>query len=230
MDAGLLLARAVFGLLMIAHGSQKLLGWFGGYGLSGTARSFEGLGFRPGRLFVATAATTECVSGALMSLGFVTPVAGALMIALMIVATVTVHWQNGLLATQNGIEVPALYAVGATALTLAGPGAYSFDAALGLTAFWTPVVIGFALVVGILGGVAGLALRRAAMRTVASRWTSAGLVEWRFDWMMRHEIGLNQLLRTYRRLAVRLPSSLEWRSVVEANIRGYEGLLAIGAS
>ena len=49
MDTGLLLARMVFGLLMAAHGTQKLFGWFGGYGLAGTAGFFEQLGFRPGR-------------------------------------------------------------------------------------------------------------------------------------------------------------------------------------
>ena len=55
MDAGLLLARMVFGLLMAAHGAQKLFGWFGGYGLAGTGGFFESLGFRPGRFFAAAA-------------------------------------------------------------------------------------------------------------------------------------------------------------------------------
>ena len=58
MDAGLLLARVVFGLLMAAHGSQKLFGWFGGYGLAGTGGFFEQLGFRPGKLFAGAAAGT----------------------------------------------------------------------------------------------------------------------------------------------------------------------------
>ena len=59
MDAGLLLARMVLGLLMAAHGTQKLFGWFGGYGLAGTGGFFESLGFRPGRLFAAAAGFTE---------------------------------------------------------------------------------------------------------------------------------------------------------------------------
>ena len=49
MATGLLLVRLVFGLLMAAHGSQKIFGWFGGYGLTGTGAFFEQLGFRPGR-------------------------------------------------------------------------------------------------------------------------------------------------------------------------------------
>ena len=55
MDAGMLLGRVVLGVLMAAHGSQKLFGWFGGYGLTGTGGFFDALGFRPGRLFAALA-------------------------------------------------------------------------------------------------------------------------------------------------------------------------------
>src|SRR6266853_872523 len=55
MAIGLLLVRLVFGGLMAAHGSQKLFGWLGGYGLTGTGTFFEQLGFRPGRLFAAAA-------------------------------------------------------------------------------------------------------------------------------------------------------------------------------
>ena len=49
MDAGLLIVRLVVGLTMAAHGAQKLFGWFGGYGLTGTGNFMEQLGFRPGR-------------------------------------------------------------------------------------------------------------------------------------------------------------------------------------
>ena len=48
MDFGLLVARLVFGITMSAHGAQKLFGWFGGYGISGTGQFFESIGFRPG--------------------------------------------------------------------------------------------------------------------------------------------------------------------------------------
>ena len=63
LGAGLLLARLVFGLLMVAHSGQKLFGWLGGYGLAGTAGYFEKLGFRPGKLFVITASVSEMASG-----------------------------------------------------------------------------------------------------------------------------------------------------------------------
>ena len=168
MDAGLLLARVVLGGLMAAHGTQKLLGWFGGHGIAGTAGFFEALGFRPGRLFATVAAVTEIVSGVLLALGLFGPVAGALMVSVMIVGAISVHWPHGVFASTNGIELPLLYGVGAAALTLTGPGAYSLDALLGLSAFWTPELSWAALAVGIIGGAANLAIRRPAPAAVSA--------------------------------------------------------------
>ena len=98
MDAGLLVARMVFGLLMAAHGSQKLFGWFGGYGIAGTGGFFESLGFRPGRLFALAAGLAETGGGLLLALGLFEPVAAAIIVSVMVVAAVTVHWQGGLFA------------------------------------------------------------------------------------------------------------------------------------
>jgi len=159
---GLLVARIVLGLLMTAHGSQKLFGWFGGHGLAATGGMFESLGFRPGKMFATVAAATEVASGILVVLGLLGPIGPALMISVMIVAGASVHLRNGLFAMSNGIEVPLLYATGAAALALTGPGAYSLDAALGLGNLSNPVVAGIALAVGILGGLGNLMVRRPA--------------------------------------------------------------------
>src|SRR5438067_5552925 len=118
MAEGLFAARLVFGLMMAAHGSQKLFGWFGGYGLTASAGFFEMLGFRPGRFFATTAALAEVTGGLLMALGLLGPIGPALMLAVMIVAAFSVHWEHGLFATANGIEVPLLYAAAAVALGL----------------------------------------------------------------------------------------------------------------
>ena len=166
MDAGLLLARLVIGPMMAAHGAQKLFGWFGGYGLTGTAGFFEGLGFRPGRLFAATAAATEIVSGVLVALGLLGPIGPALMVSVMVVAALTVHWPN-VFSQSNGIEVPLLYATAASSLALIGYGAYSLDTALGLSSLWTPALTWVALAVGVLGGLANLGLRRPAAQSPA---------------------------------------------------------------
>lgn len=162
MDEGLLIARVVFGSLFAIHGCQKLFGWFGGYGVGGTAVFFEGLGFRPGRLFVIADGLTECVGGLCLALGLFLPLASAAIVAGMIVAITTVHWHNGLLVTTNGIEVPLLYAAVAVSLALTGPGLYSLDALLGLNAWWTPALTISALGAGAIGGCVALAVRRPA--------------------------------------------------------------------
>jgi putative oxidoreductase len=160
LHEGLLLARLVFGLVMAAHGAQKLFGWFGGYGIAGTGGFLESIGFRPGRLFAALAGFGEFASGLLVAFGFLGPIGPALMLSVMIVAAVSVHWGH-LFATNNGIEVPLLYATAATALALTGTGAYSLDALLGIGSIWTPALKGAVLVLGIIAGLVNLGLRRA---------------------------------------------------------------------
>jgi putative oxidoreductase len=160
LSAGLLALRLVLGLGMAAHATQKLFGWFGGYGLAGTGGFFETLGFRPGRLFAAAAGTTELLSGLLVATGLLGPVGPALMISVMIVAMLSVHWKHGYFAQSNGIEITLMFAVGAAALAFTGYGAFSLDAALGIDAIWTPTLAIIAIVAGIAGGLGNLALRR----------------------------------------------------------------------
>jgi putative oxidoreductase len=168
MDTGLVLLRLVIGPLMAAHGAQKLFGWFGGYGLTGTGGFFEQLGFRPGRLFAATAAVTEIASGLLVTAGLLGPVGPALILSVMVVAALSVHWAQGVFAQNNGIEVPLLYSTTAVAIGLTGYGAYSLDAALGLTSIWTEGVAVAVLAIGAISGVANLALRRTSPAPAAA--------------------------------------------------------------
>ena len=165
LSSGLLIARLVFGLVMSAHGAQKLFGWFGGYSLTATGGMFEQLGFRPGRVFAAIASVTEVVGGLLIAFGLLGPVGPALVLSVMIVAAVTVHWGKGLFAGTNGIEVPLLYATFAVMLALTGPGLFSLDALLGLEALWSPAFAAAALAVGVIGGIGNLAARRPAPAT-----------------------------------------------------------------
>ena len=161
MDIGLLIARLVFGLLFAAHGCQKLFGWFGGPGMSGTAAFLEGLGFRPGRLFAVANAVAECAGGVLLALGLFEPLATALVVSVMIVAIATVHWGNGLLSP-NGVELPLLYLTVALSLALTRHGAHSLDAVFGLSAWWTPQITAIVLATGVVGGLVSLGIRRRA--------------------------------------------------------------------
>lgn len=159
-NLGLLLIRLIFGLLIAAHGAQKLFGWFGGHGLAGTGGFFESLGFRPGRRFAFAAALSEFIGGWLFTLGFLGPVGPALILAVMLVASISVHWRNGVFTSTNGVELPLLYATAVVGVVLIGFGIYSLDAALGLAEFWSPGLIGLALVAGVIGGILNLLLRK----------------------------------------------------------------------
>lgn len=159
---GLLIGRTVIGLLMAAHGAQKLFGWFGGYGLNKTGEFFVHLGFQHGQRFAAAASAAEITSGLLIALGLGGPIGPALMISVMLVAAVTVHWEHGLFAANNGIEVPLLYATAAIVFALAGNGRYALDSVLGIADFWTPTLTWLVLGAGVLGGIGNLALRHRA--------------------------------------------------------------------
>ena len=160
VSIGLLLVRVVFGLVMAAHGAQKLLGWFGGYGLTQTGEFFVQLGFWQGRAFASLASLTEMTSGLLVALGFLGPIGPALMISVMVVAMITVHWKNGLFAAKNGVELPLLFATMAVGLAFIGFGRYSLDELLGIGGRWSPAVTLIALGVGLAGGLGNAAIRR----------------------------------------------------------------------
>jgi putative oxidoreductase len=160
LATGLLVARLVLGFLMAAHGAQKLFGWFGGYGLHATGEFLVQLGFPPARLFAMAAGLGEFVGGLLIAFGFLGPVGPALVIAVMIVAMISVHWHNGVFATKNGVELPLVYATSVFGLALAGYGPYSVDALIGWSSRWTPAFTWSVLAIGVIGGFANLAVRR----------------------------------------------------------------------
>lgn len=159
LSIGLLLARVVIGLLMAAHGAQKLFGWFGGFGLRKTGGFFEQIGFRPGIAFAGVASIAEITSGLMVAFGFLGPIGPALMISVMIVAAISVHWEHGLFGS-NGIELTLLYAAAAFGLALTGFGQYSLDAWLGIAGSWSASVTWMVLAVGIVGGFINVGLRR----------------------------------------------------------------------
>lgn len=129
-DLGLLALRAGVGATLVAHGTQKLFGWFGGHGLAGTGAFFESVGFTPGRANAVLAGLSEAGGGALLALGLATPAAGAAVAGTMAVAS-SMHTSQGFFAQNGGYEYPAMLGVVGAALALGGPGELSLDALLG---------------------------------------------------------------------------------------------------
>ncbi|MEU9030350.1 DoxX family protein [Streptomyces sp. NPDC048383] len=131
-DLALLALRTGTGAVLMAHGTQKLFGWFGGAGLDGTAAGMERMGFTPGRRSAVAAALGEAGGGALLVLGLATPAAGAAAAGAM-AGAVAVHAPAGFFAQEGGYEYPAFLGFTAAAVGLAGAGRYSVDHATGHT-------------------------------------------------------------------------------------------------
>jgi putative oxidoreductase len=112
----------------VGHGLQKLVGWFGGHGLAGTAGVLRGLGLRHAKLWAALTGLAELLGGAGLALGLLTPVAAALVAAVILAAIVFVHGPEGLWSTRGGYEYNLVLLAAASAVGLHGAGPYGLDA------------------------------------------------------------------------------------------------------
>jgi putative oxidoreductase len=130
IDLGLLIIRLIFGLSFAAHGTQKLFGWFGGYGIAGTGGWMESIGLKPGKTMAFLAGLGELIGGLLLAAGYLTPVAAVLITGTMLVAIVKVHGSKGYWATNGGYEFNLAIIAAAIGIALTGPGAYSVAAFL----------------------------------------------------------------------------------------------------
>jgi putative oxidoreductase len=129
MGFGRLLIRATVGGIFVEHGTQKLLGWFGGNGLDGTGQFFDSVGLRPGRRNALAAGTAEAAGGILFAAGLATPAAAAALSSVMLTALRTVVWKDGIKVGTGGFEL--LLLAGAVGVAEEGPGRLSLDAAFG---------------------------------------------------------------------------------------------------
>lgn len=131
-DAGLamLALRIPVGIIFIAHGAQKLFGWFGGYGLAGTGQFMESMGLSPGYLMALLSGGAEFFGGIAVLIGLLVRPAAAAISITMLVAIFAVHWSNGLFASAGGFEYPFALLGATVALLVSGAGSLSFDRVL----------------------------------------------------------------------------------------------------
>ena len=115
------------GVLFTAHGAQKLFGWYGGYGLEGTAGWMVSIGLEPGVLMAAMAGSAEFFGGLLLVTGLLVRPTALILALTMLVAIVTVHLENGLFMSNNGYEFGLALLAISVALVFRGAGSLSAD-------------------------------------------------------------------------------------------------------
>ena len=128
-DAGLapLAVRIPVGIIFVAHGAQKLFGWFGGYGLEGTGQWMDSIGLHPGVLLALLAGSAEFLGGLALLLGLLVRPASAVLAFTMLVAIFSAHISKGLFLSNGGYEYALALLAVTVALCISGAGRVSLD-------------------------------------------------------------------------------------------------------
>lgn len=125
-----LVLRVPTGIIFMAHGSQKLFGAFGGYGLEGTGQWMASMGIEPGYLMALLSGSGEFFGGLAILIGLLTRPAAAVLVFTMLIAILTVHIGNGLFMSNNGFEYALALLTIAASLMITGGGKLSLDRVL----------------------------------------------------------------------------------------------------
>ncbi len=128
--AAALVLRVPVGIILAAHGAQKLFGWFGGYGLEGTSQWLASIGLGPGLLMALLAGSAEFFGGLALALGLLTRPAAVVTAFTMLVAIFSVHVEHGLFISNNGYEYALALLAATVALAIQGGGRFSVDGIL----------------------------------------------------------------------------------------------------
>ncbi len=119
--------RLPISIIFMAHGSQKLFGWFGGYGLQGTGQWMASIGIEPGVFMAFLAGSGEFFGGLLLLIGLLTRPAAVVTAFTMVVAILSVHIGNGLFLSNNGYEFGLALLAATVSLAVSGAGKLSVD-------------------------------------------------------------------------------------------------------
>jgi putative oxidoreductase len=119
--------RIPIGIIFMAHGAQKLFGWFGGYGLEGTGGWMESIGLAPGFIMALMAGSAEFFGGLFILLGLLTRPAALALSFTMVVAIFSVHFTNGLFMSNNGYEFGLVLLAACVSLAFSGAGKLAVD-------------------------------------------------------------------------------------------------------
>ena len=149
---GLLILRVIIGLIVAAHGAQKLFGWWSGPGMKGWVQMVEKLRIRPARPWAWVAALAELVGGLMLATGLLSPLGSFAIAGSMLVAIATVHLSRGFWVTKGGYEFNLSILAAVAALALIGPGALSLDRILSIS-LPEPVTL-IVLTIALIAGVA----------------------------------------------------------------------------
>jgi len=130
-----LIARLALGLSLFPHGAQKLFGWFGGYGFTGTMGFLTGSAHLP--TFIAVMVILiESIGAVFVLAGFLTRIAALGIFLQFLFVMLTIHWQNGFFMNWSGaqkgegIEYFLLLLTLAVIILITGGGRASIDAAI----------------------------------------------------------------------------------------------------
>ncbi|MGY3569545.1 DoxX family protein [Vibrio paucivorans] len=119
--------RIPVGIIFMAHGAQKLFGWFGGYGLAGTGQWMDSIGLGPGVVMAFLAGSAEFFGGLALLLGLLTRPAAVLTAFTMVIAIFAVHFENGLFMSNNGYEFGLALLAASVSLAFSGAGNWGVD-------------------------------------------------------------------------------------------------------
>ncbi|MBB1430521.1 DoxX family protein [Pseudoalteromonas sp. SG43-4] len=122
-----LILRVPVGLILAAHGAQKLFAWFGGYGLEGTGQWMASIGLEPGYWLAMMAGSAEFFGGIALAIGLLTRPAAVVTAFTMLIAIFSVHISNGLFIANNGYEYALTLLVVTLVLAIQGAGSFSLD-------------------------------------------------------------------------------------------------------